>query len=148
MMNMPIECSPTFGDHDARPISTEQTSILPSSPSHIPQGQQSLNLKFTGADDDAEGTIDNADDDYLIVEDPDQAGLHSDSADSQRPGKRKHQDDSEDFFRRDPELYGLRRSVRFTLSDIGASLIPAEGRAHQSHRVVCSAPQLERLDTN
>jgi len=114
-MNMPIEPPSTFGNHDARPISlpAEQASTLSSSPSHVSQGQQSLNLKYTGPADDAEGTNENVDDNYLIVEDPDQDGTHSDSEDSQRPGKRKYEDDGEDFFRRDPELYGLRRSVRF-----------------------------------
>lgn len=74
-----------------------------------------------GGDEDAEGSVDDdqdVDDGYLVIEDPDQDAVMSDSETSVRPGKRKLVTDSEEFIRRDPELYGLRRSVRTWQADV------------------------------
>jgi hypothetical protein len=65
------------------------------------------------SDDDAEGEPDE-DFDAAMQTQIDEEEESDDEADlsSPRPGKRKKQVDEEDYMLKDPELYGLRRSVR------------------------------------
>lgn len=64
------------------------------------------------SDEDAEGEPDeDFDVDMQIPNDEEESNDESDS-NSARPGKRKQAVDEEDFIMKDPELYGLRRSVR------------------------------------
>jgi len=65
----------------------------------------------------------------------------SSSEESRRPPKRKASDEKEDYIEQNPELYGLRRSVRGISSLHVHELTPVQGRARPSRRVV-SDPQL------
>jgi chromodomain-helicase-DNA-binding protein 1 len=65
----------------------------------------------------------------------------SSSQESTRPRKRKASDEKEDYIEQNPELYGLRRSVRGISTLQGHELTAAQGRARPSRRIV-SDPQL------
>lgn len=67
------------------------------------------------SDEDAEGEPD--EDFDVSMQAPDDDEQSDDGSDSQsaRPGKRKQAVEEEDYIMKDPELYGLRRSVCTTL---------------------------------
>jgi chromodomain-helicase-DNA-binding protein 1 len=65
----------------------------------------------------------------------------SSSVESRRPPKRKASSEKEDYIEQNPELYGLRRSVRGISNLHAHELTPPQGRARPSRRVV-SGPQL------
>jgi len=81
----------------------------------VSQDEQDDPPSDSSGDDNADAS---ADDDYegnALAEsgdDQDQA-VRSASEDSQKSSKRKHAADDDDYMKNDPELYGLRRSVRF-----------------------------------
>lgn len=58
------------------------------------------------------------------------------SHDSRRPLKRKASTEKEDYITQNPELYGLRRSVRPIHSLSAQKLIVIQGRARPSRRIV------------
>jgi chromodomain-helicase-DNA-binding protein 1 len=60
----------------------------------------------------------------------------SSSPESSRPLKRKASDEGEDYIEQNPELYGLRRSVRGCHSPCVHKLTAAQGRARPSRRIV------------
>jgi chromodomain-helicase-DNA-binding protein 1 len=64
----------------------------------------------------------------------------SSSPESRRPLKRKASDEGEDYIEQNPELYGLRRSVRGSHTLHARELTAVQGRARPSRRVV-SDPQ-------
>lgn len=73
---------------------------------------------------------------HVTVEDHDRSSSDTNS----RPGKRKaDMDDEEAFMAENPELYGLRRSVRIVrISALTLPLTPHhQGRAKPTRRVVC-----------
>jgi chromodomain-helicase-DNA-binding protein 1 len=67
----------------------------------------------------------------------------SSSPESPRPLKRKASDEAEDYIEQNPQLYGLRRSVRGFHSPYVHELTAAQGRARPSRRLV-SDPQLTK----
>jgi chromodomain-helicase-DNA-binding protein 1 len=67
----------------------------------------------------------------------------SSSPESPRPLKRKASDEAEDYIEQNPQLYGLRRSVRGFHSSYIHELTVAQGRARPSRRLV-SDPQLTK----
>lgn len=78
---------------------SSRTSTLPSSASPIAS--------------DAEGSLDVGVDDRIISEkgQPGVVSADSSSDRSIRPGKRRVEEEDNEYFRNNPELYGLRRSV-------------------------------------
>lgn len=64
----------------------------------------------------------------------------SSSQESSRPTKRKATDEKEDYIEQNPELYGLRRSVRGFSGLHTHELTVAQGRARPSRRVVSNPP--------
>lgn len=91
-------------------------------------------------EEDAPGEDDADFDDDAPLHDDAEGMRHdrSSSEDSVRPAKRKAEDvDDEEYMKQNPELYGLRRSVRAELSFCsGAILIFSQGRARPTRRVV------------
>lgn len=94
-------------------------------------------------DVDAEGE---ADGDYDSESPPpgqaesDDDARSSVSQESSRPSKRKASTEGDDYITQNPELYGLRRSVRGIISPHLPKLTSSQGRA-RPHRRVVSYPQ-------
>ena len=91
-------------------------------------------------DDDAPGEED-ADFDAETPPPEDTNGMRHDrslSEDSLRPGKRKLEVDDEEYMKQNPELYGLRRSVRIEATVPTSTMLISclQGRARPSRRVV------------
>jgi len=82
------------------------------------QDEQHDPFSESSADDDADGSVDeDYEGDALAESEDDQIqAARSASEDSQKSTKRKHPVDDDDYMKNDPELYGLRRSVRFPLA--------------------------------
>jgi chromodomain-helicase-DNA-binding protein 1 len=72
----------------------------------------------------------------------------SSSEESRRPPKRKASSEKEDYIEQNPELYGLRRSVRGISSLHVHELIPTQGRARPSRRVVSDPQLMEQTSIN
>jgi len=89
-------------------------------------------------DVDAEGE---ADGDYNSESPPPEQAESDDarssvSQDSRRPSKRKASPEGDDYITQNPELYGLRRSVRGLIPTNVHELTPTQGRARPHRRVV------------
>jgi chromodomain-helicase-DNA-binding protein 1 len=90
-------------------------------------------------DVDAEGE---ADGDYDSESPPPEQAESDDDArssvsqESSRPSKRKASTEGDDYITQNPELYGLRRSVRGTISSRLPRLTLSQGRARPHRRVV------------
>jgi chromodomain-helicase-DNA-binding protein 1 len=92
----------------------------------------------SSADEDAEGEPDG---DYDSDSPPSEHAPSSraqsvSSQESSRPLKRKASSDKDDYMTRDPELYGLRRSVSASHSLCKFLLTVPQGRARPSRRIV------------
>jgi len=75
-------------------------------------GNLSEDISVAESDEDAEGEPDeDFDVDMQIPNDDEEESNEESDSHSSRPGKRKQAVDEEDFIMKDPELYGLRRSV-------------------------------------
>jgi chromodomain-helicase-DNA-binding protein 1 len=72
----------------------------------------------------------------------------SSSQESTRPRKRKASDEKEDYIEQNPELYGLRRSVRGTSSLYAHELTALQGRARPSRRIVSDPRMTEEAIIN
>ena len=72
----------------------------------------------------------------------------STSQESRRPPKRKASVEGDDFMTQNPELYGLRRSVRGCLSVQKSSLTLTQGRARPTRRIVRDSYQMEKPLSN
>ena len=98
-------------------------------------------------DVDAEGEPDG---DY-DSDSPPSEQAHSDRArssvsqESSRPLKRKASADKDDYITQNPELYGLRRSVRGTHRLAVHKLTAAQGRARPSRRIVSDSLLMKEL---
>lgn len=68
------------------------------------------------SDEDAEGEPDEDFDASMQIQQDDDDSNDEIDSHSTRPGKRKQAHEEEDFMMKDPELYGLRRSVRTIIS--------------------------------
>lgn len=92
----------------------------------------------SSADVDAEGEPDgDYDSDSPPSEQAESDGAQSSmSHDSQRPPKRKASAEKEDYITQNPELYGLRRSVRDGRASYVQKLTVTQGRARPSRRIV------------
>lgn len=101
-------------------------------------------------DVDAEGEPDG---DYDSESPPsEQAGsdraASSMSRDSSRQLKRKASAEKDDYMAQNPELYGLRRSVRRHRISIAHALTPSQGRARPSRRIVSLHESMKGLVTD
>jgi chromodomain-helicase-DNA-binding protein 1 len=72
----------------------------------------------------------------------------STSQESRRPPKRKASVEEDDFMTQNPELYGLRRSVRTSFAMQNMSLTEAQGRARPTRRIVRYSYQMEMHVSN
>jgi chromodomain-helicase-DNA-binding protein 1 len=72
----------------------------------------------------------------------------SSSQESTRPRKRKASDEKEDYIEQNPELYGLRRSVRGISSLHVHELTAVQGRARPSRRIVSHPRSIEETSVN
>jgi chromodomain-helicase-DNA-binding protein 1 len=104
----------------------------------------------SSADEDAEGEPDG---DYDSDSPPSEHAPSSraqsvSSQESSRPLKRKASSDKDDYMTRDPELYGLRRSVSVSHSLCKFLLTVPQGRARPSRRIVGNPRLVKYLDTN
>jgi chromodomain-helicase-DNA-binding protein 1 len=104
----------------------------------------------SSADEDAEGEPDG---DYDSDSPPSEHAPSSraqsvSSQESSRPLKRKASSDKDDYMTRDPELYGLRRSVSASHSLRKFLLTVPQGRARPSRRIVGNPRLVKYLDTN
>jgi chromodomain-helicase-DNA-binding protein 1 len=104
----------------------------------------------SSADEDAEGEPDG---DYDSDSPPSEHAPSSraqsvSSQESSRPLKRKASADKDDYMTRDPELYGLRRSVSGSHSPCKNLLTVLQGRARPSRRIVGNPRLMKSLDTN
>jgi chromodomain-helicase-DNA-binding protein 1 len=70
----------------------------------------------------------------------------SSSQGSRRPPKRKASSDKEDYIEQNPELYGLRRSVRGSRQLNVQELISFQGRARPSRRVVSQTQSIKETN--
>lgn len=96
----------------------------------------------TSQSDDEEDAAGSEDADYAAESPPSlpsngsrRDSLSSDT--SSQPRKRKVEVDDDQFMQQNPELYGLRRSVRSMLPISRALLTLQQGRARPTRRVVC-----------
>jgi len=77
---------------------------------------------------------------------PSSRARSSSSQESLRPPKRKASEDKDDYMTQNPELYGLRRSVRGARPSHRHQLTAVQGRARPSRRVVSRlAPMKETM---
>lgn len=118
----PIVASGNHSDSDLSDVRDNAAGLASSSPSPDPNDSTGyMNGAPDFAESESSGDDNNAsddgdfdmDDDAASVAQSDGAGdVHSSSNDSQRPTKRKAVAREDDYIKANPELYGLRRSVR------------------------------------
>jgi len=107
---------PTSADVPPPVIASEHTSPIVDVPNHERMTTHtSDNLSSEHSDEDAEGEPDEDFDTTMHTQPDEDESDDEEHSLSPRPGKRKKAVDEDDYMMKDPELYGLRRSVRHVL---------------------------------
>ena len=83
-------------------------------------------------------------DDLEIIDDTVPSPTRASSTESSRPVKRKANVEEDEFIKANPELYGLRRSVRAPASNSAESILTATRPVHENNEnwYQCHRPQL------
>jgi chromodomain-helicase-DNA-binding protein 1 len=107
---------PTAADASPPGLASDHTSPMVDVQKHETLNTHtSDNLSSERSDEDAEGEPDEDFDTTMHTQlDEDESDDEEHSL-SPRPGKRKKAVEEDDYMMKDPELYGLRRSVRYVL---------------------------------
>lgn len=107
-----LSATPPTSADNAPVAAAEQSSPLNDTHVHNPSADQvSDHLSSGESDEDAEGEPDEDFDATMQTQMEDEESDDEADSNSSRPGKRKKDVEEEDYMMKDPELYGLRRSV-------------------------------------
>lgn len=148
LLQSPVQPRPSESDHtDTNDIPTTTISSSTAAHDDAHSDDDAIHDMATSEldeDEDAPGEVDAEFDEETPPHENVRPMDHdrSSSESSSRPGKRKSDiGDEELYMKQNPELYGLRRSVR--TANPHKSIVPLthhhQGRARPSRRVVCAA---------
>jgi chromodomain-helicase-DNA-binding protein 1 len=136
---------------DARePAAAEPSSDVDAPGEEYDEDEPMAVASDSSEDEDAEGERDG---DYDSDSPPSEHAPSSraqsvSSQDSSRPLKRKASADKDDYMTQNPELYGLRRSVRGAHEPCKTVLTIVQGRARPSRRIVSSPSLMDQMNTD